>query len=87
MRTQTVESPTDRASRLAANRAKLAALRPDRIDPHLAYSLAETAASIRISLPQVYKLIAEGAIKTIPGIRPMRVSGAEIIRITTSGAA
>ena len=54
------------------------------------YTIAETATTLRISVPDVRRLIQSGALDTrvLPGRRRVRVTGASITRyVTEPGAA
>jgi hypothetical protein len=54
------------------------------------YTLSEAATELRISIPDVRRLIATGALDTriLPGRRRVRVTGASITRyVTEPGAA
>lgn len=61
------------------------AQRPERIDPAQAYYIAEACAALGISRAQYYALVQRNVIRPITVLGAPRVSGAEIIRLTSGG--
>jgi hypothetical protein len=78
----TTPGPRPRKSHLSERRAS----RPTLIDPSQLYSIVESCAALDISRAQYYVLVEREVIRPKTGIdgRP-RVTGAEIIRLTTGG--
>lgn len=57
------------------------------IDPAQAFTIDEFCAHMKISRAQYYVLVQRGAVRPMPDFSPPRISGAEVLRITSASQA